>query len=166
MKKTLLLLLALATASLTMAQEEAHRYEIKSGIAHSETRLNDHVTPAVQYFDNFGDCETMIQRYDGYCQALAAHGLKIDERIIFNGHLPEMYSHHEVEKIIANFAFVPEAIVCANDDIALKCMRALMKKGLKCPNDIAVTGFDNEEALTQADPKLTTVSVHNQMLGK
>ena len=64
MKKTLLLLLALATASLTMAQEEAHRYEIKSGIAHSETRLNDHVTPAVQYFDNFGDCEAMIQTID------------------------------------------------------------------------------------------------------
>ena len=85
---------------------------------------------------------------------------------MFTKPLPETYSHSEVEKIINSFPYIPQAIVCANDDIALKCMRALMKKGLKCPNDVAVTGFDNEEALTQADPKLTTVMVHNQMLGK
>lgn len=56
--------MVLATASWTSAQETAHRYEIKSGIAHSETRLNEHVTPAVQYFDNYGDCEVMIQTID------------------------------------------------------------------------------------------------------
>ena len=60
-----------------------------------------------------------------------------------------MYSNAEVEKIVAGFAYMPEAIVCSNDDIALKCIRALAKKGLKCPTDVAVTGFDNEEVLTQ-----------------
>ena len=64
MKKTLLLIMMLATASLMTAQEEAHRYEIKSGIAHSETRLNEHVTPAVHYFDNYGNCEAMVQTID------------------------------------------------------------------------------------------------------
>lgn len=64
MKKTLLLIVLLATASLMMAQEETHRYEIKSGIAHSITRLNEHETPAVHYFDNYGDCEAMVQTID------------------------------------------------------------------------------------------------------
>ena len=111
-------------------------------------------------------CETVRQHYMGYCAALSENGMLIDKDIIFNSHLPEMYSNAEVEKIVAGFAYMPEAIVCSNDDIALKCIRALAKKGLKCPTDVAVTGFDNEEVLTQVEPRLTTVSIHHQMLGK
>lgn len=64
MKKLLLMIVMLSAASMMTAQETTHRYEIKSGIAHSVTRLNDHVTPAVQYFDNYGDCEAMVQTID------------------------------------------------------------------------------------------------------
>ena len=64
MKKLVIMIMVLATASITMAKETVHRYEIKSGVARSETRLNDHVTPAVQYFDDYGDCEAMIQTID------------------------------------------------------------------------------------------------------
>lgn len=46
------------------AQENAHRYEIKSGIAHCVTRLNEHITPAVQYFDDYGNLEALIQTID------------------------------------------------------------------------------------------------------
>ena len=65
MKKLLLIGLALlASAGTMMAQEEAHRYGIKSGIAHEVTRLNEHETPAVHYFDNYGDCEAVVQTID------------------------------------------------------------------------------------------------------
>lgn len=64
MKKTLLLITLLATAIFTMAQEEAHRYQVKSGILHEFTDLNGHITPAVRYFDNYGDCEALVQTID------------------------------------------------------------------------------------------------------
>ena len=64
MKKILLLILVLATASLTMAQEAEHRYQVKSGILREYTDLNGHITPAVRYFDNYGDCEAMVQTID------------------------------------------------------------------------------------------------------
>ena len=64
MKKLCLLIVMLSLASMMTAQEETHRYEIKSGMAHSVTRMNDHVTPAVQYFDDYGDCEAMVQTID------------------------------------------------------------------------------------------------------
>ncbi len=111
-------------------------------------------------------CESIRQRFSGYCSAMADNGVRVDPGIIFTKHLPEMYSHAEVEEIIGGFKYIPQAIVCSNDDIALKCIRALVRKGLKCPGDVAVTGFDNEEALTQAEPKLTTVLVQHQMLGR
>ncbi|MBR4392228.1 MAG: hypothetical protein IKT08_09025 [Bacteroidales bacterium] len=64
MKKTLLLIFALVVASMLTAQDEAHRYEVKSGILHEFTDLNGHITPAVRYFDNFGDVEAMVQTID------------------------------------------------------------------------------------------------------
>lgn len=65
MKKLLLIaMVLLTTIGLTMAQEKAHRYGIKSGIAHEVTRLNEHETPAVHYFDNYGDYETVVQTID------------------------------------------------------------------------------------------------------
>lgn len=64
MKKTLLLIFALAVASMLTAQDEAHRYQVKSGILHEFTDLNGHITPAVRYFDNYGDCEALVQTID------------------------------------------------------------------------------------------------------
>lgn len=63
MKKYLSLIVLLATAAIMKAQE-AHRYEIKSGIIQEFTELNGHVTPAVRYFDNYGDDEAMVQTID------------------------------------------------------------------------------------------------------
>jgi len=64
MKKLFLLIAVLMAASMTMAQEDAHRYEIKSGIAHGATILNDHATPSITYFDDYGAVESMVQTID------------------------------------------------------------------------------------------------------
>lgn len=64
MKKNLLLILALATVSIMMAQENTHRYEIKSGILQEYTDLNGHITNEVHYFDNYGDDEALVQTID------------------------------------------------------------------------------------------------------
>lgn len=111
-------------------------------------------------------CESMRERFDGYMDAMTSSGLTVDPSLLFTRRLPELFSDAEIENIIKGIKNMPEAIVCANDDIALKCMRALKKHGYSVPADVAITGFDNEESLTQADPKLTTVSVKHQMLGK
>ena len=64
MKKILILFLILATASFTIAQETNHRYEIKSGILQEYTDLKGHITKDVRYFDNYGDCEALVQTID------------------------------------------------------------------------------------------------------
>jgi len=62
--KNLLFAFMLIIALNATAQENAHRYGIKSGIAHSVTRLNEHETPTVQYFDDYGNLEAVIQTID------------------------------------------------------------------------------------------------------
>ncbi|MDE6964221.1 MAG: substrate-binding domain-containing protein, partial [Lachnospiraceae bacterium] len=59
----------------------------------------------------------------------------------------------------------PEAVVCGNDSIAKYLTQALRKKGVRVPEDVAVTGFDNDEE-DMLSPFFTTVNVDAKWLGK
>jgi LacI family transcriptional regulator len=112
-------------------------------------------------------CRTIADRYLGYISALQAAGIKIDESMIANNHPTyKFYKTVEVEKALNGFATMPEAIVCANDDIALDVIRCLRSRGFAVPQDVAVTGYDNVEGMAQVEPFLTTVRVGNQRLGR
>jgi LacI family transcriptional regulator len=112
-------------------------------------------------------CKTLNDRYQGYKSALHYSGIPLDEGIVANYHpANRFYKIAEVEAAINNFPYIPEAIVCANDDIALYVIRCLRAKGLSVPGDVAVTGYDNVESMSQVEPFLTTVRVGNQRLGR
>ncbi|MBN2509175.1 MAG: LacI family DNA-binding transcriptional regulator, partial [Spirochaetales bacterium] len=58
-----------------------------------------------------------------------------------------------------------DAIVAANDEMALGALKALKETGLRIPEDIVVTGFDDIEAALWVDPPLTTIRVDYKGLG-
>lgn len=59
----------------------------------------------------------------------------------------------------------PTAIVCVNDNYAIAVVMAAQKLGLRIPEDISVTGFDNIEASERLRPSLTTVNVPTAEIG-
>ena len=52
---------------------------------------------------------------------------------------------------------LPDAIVCANDQIAIGAIRELQAAGMRVPADIGVVGFDDMHASALFAPPLTTV---------
>ena len=62
--KNFLFTFLLFVALTVNAQENAHRYEIKSGILHEFADQNGHITHDVRYFDHYGDCEAIVQTID------------------------------------------------------------------------------------------------------
>lgn len=52
---------------------------------------------------------------------------------------------------------LPHAIVCASDTIAMMAIRALAERGLRVPDDVSVTGFDDVPLAAHTTPPLTTV---------
>ena len=112
-------------------------------------------------------CKTINDRYQGYLNALQSAGIGLDESIVATYHVQnKFYKTDEVDKALNSFQTLPEAIVCANDDIALDVIRCLRTKGLSVPQDVAVAGYDNVEGMSQVEPFLTTVRVGNQRLGR
>jgi LacI family transcriptional regulator len=61
---------------------------------------------------------------------------------------------------------LPDAIVCANDQMAIGTMRQLQAAGLRVPEDIAVTGFDDILHGALSTPSLTTVHQPMRLLGE
>ncbi len=53
----------------------------------------------------------------------------------------------------------PKLVVCANDETALGALRAMNEQGLRCPDDIALTGYDNIVNLDAASTPITTVQL-------
>jgi len=60
----------------------------------------------------------------------------------------------------------PTAIVCVNDFMATGVMRGLRDRGVRVPDDISVTGFDNVTLAEYADPPLTTVDIPRDEIGR
>lgn len=61
-----------------------------------------------------------------------------------------------VEEFIKNPDGLPEAIVCANDTMALTACDILMRHGIRVPEDVVVTGFDGIAREKYAAPRLST----------
>jgi DNA-binding LacI/PurR family transcriptional regulator len=59
----------------------------------------------------------------------------------------------------------PTAIVCVNDIMAVGALRELRDRGLRVPEDVSVTGFDNVKLSEFCYPALTTVHIPRDRIG-
>ncbi len=62
-----------------------------------------------------------------------------------------------VRSLLSSRRKLPEAIVCANDQTAIGVVSSLIDAGLRVPEDVAVTGFDDIPVSQHVHPPLTTV---------
>jgi LacI family transcriptional regulator len=61
---------------------------------------------------------------------------------------------------------LPDAVVCANDQMAIGVLQALGRAGVRVPADVAVTGFDDIFHGGLVEPTLTTVHQPMWLLGE
>lgn len=102
--------------------------------------------------------QTSYQRYQGYRQALAAHGIALDERLI--GQV-DVFTRAEgaqaVERILATGADF-DALFCFSDTLCFGAVYALAAHELSVPRDVALIGFDNIEEGKFSVPMFDTVN--------
>lgn len=116
--------------------------------------------------ENSSVYESMYDRYAGYLYAMRQAGIELEDSIV----LPDMQSDHfylpgTFDQIVETFKVLPEAMVCGNDEIAKRLTQVLRSKGYRIPEDVAVTGFDNDEE-GMLNPFFSTVNVNAKWMGK
>jgi DNA-binding LacI/PurR family transcriptional regulator len=68
--------------------------------------------------------------------------------------------------IIHNAKMLPRAVLCFNDDIAIGALKALKESWIKCPEEVAVIGYDGIERGKYVGPPLTTVRQPLERMGR
>ncbi len=58
------------------------------------------------------------------------------------------------------------AVVCVNDMMAVGVLRELRERGLRVPEDVSVTGFDDVNLAQFCHPALTTVHIPRDQIGR
>ena len=70
------------------------------------------------------------------------------------------------ETVLAAPGPLPTAIVCDDDILAAGACKAVRRRGLRVPDDISVTGFDDLALATAVEPELTTVHLPAEQVGE
>lgn len=95
-------------------------------------------------------------RIQGWRDAMAQHGLTVDEALIFPAGYSRQGGYDAGQRMIAS-SRVPRALFTSNEGQAIGCIRALSEHGLRVPHDVALVCFNGTEQSAFHVPTLTTV---------
>lgn len=109
-------------------------------------------------------------REKGFMDGLQANNLPDDPALRvtlpygYEGWIPPM--GEQGAHMLMGLPNPPDAIVCASDRLAIGVLQWLHQHGIRVPDDVAVTGFDNIPSSEFTIPPLTTVQVHKEYMGR
>ncbi|MBN2736412.1 MAG: GGDEF domain-containing protein [Spirochaetales bacterium] len=96
------------------------------------------------------------ERYETYLKCLNDYHLPFNEQLVYRGDL-QSDSGYQAMKSIWQLKKKPQAVVSANDVMALGALRFLQENNINCPLDIAVVGFDDIDESSFTTPPITTI---------
>jgi LacI family transcriptional regulator len=97
-----------------------------------------------------------VERRAGYEQALSGANLPVLPELIAEGEFT-IESGHRAAAQLLDLATRPTAIIASNDEMAAGTLWTAQQRGLKVPEDLSVTGFDDTPTATKTSPQLTVI---------
>lgn len=143
--------------SVTIAHEDGSRAVTEHLIELGHRRIG--------YVGNRSGQRAETERMGGYQQALRAAGIDFAAELAVEGDgRPE--AAIAVMDGLLQLSEPPTAVCCYNDTTALGAMQAIRARGLRVPEDVSVTGFDDLFFAMYLDPPLTTVRQPMRRMGE
>jgi DNA-binding LacI/PurR family transcriptional regulator len=106
------------------------------------------------------------QRHLGYEDAMRAAGLRPDRRLQIFAAGWQSSGGAEITHELLSMDRPPSAIMCGSDVLAVGAIQAAKARGLRVPDDVAVTGFDDFAFSSFIEPQLTTIRVPGYEMGQ
>jgi len=104
-------------------------------------------------------------RVSGYKEALQVRDIPVNQKLIVNCSPDVQGGYDAIYSILNNSDQKFSAIVASGDIMAIGAMRALNDRGLKVPDDVAISGFDDIAFAALVTPSLTTVRQPKYQIG-
>jgi len=149
---------------------EDYRYSIYHDDVDGSRQVTRHLIQLghkrIAYLGNSSSGRTTFDRLTGYQQEMAAAGYPI-----LPGFIHEVPGGGPEEGQLGAKHFLslgqrPSALVCYNDMMAIGALKGLQMAGVKVPQDVSITGFDNIVFSSFTNPPLTTFDQPKRFIGE
>lgn len=141
----------------TFSNEEGMRAQITH-------LVEEHGVKRIVFMGGTPDHVDSIARLETTRQVLKEHGLELKDEDIIYGEWGNTIPEITINKFADENNF-PDALVCANDIMAMSAMTAVFARGYSVPEDIIITGFDNISYGNHFYPALSTVDSNFEEIG-
>lgn len=121
--------------------------------------IGDHGFTDLRYMSGPFTSKDSPDRLAGFKQAMDEAGLEIKKNTVFEGNYWTNRGKRAMDFFIGEDGKYPQAIICANDYMAMSICEELNKRGLRVPEDVCVSGFDGIKEGELHSPSLTTVTI-------
>jgi signal transduction histidine kinase/DNA-binding LacI/PurR family transcriptional regulator len=101
--------------------------------------------------------EEAVARFEAYLDVLLAHDIPLDLQLTVEGNFMPEDGKVAVHILLDERKVEFDALVAANDNMAIAAMDELRRRNIAVPGQIAVVGFDDIEDASSTIPPLTTV---------
>ncbi len=121
-------------------------------------------------YNSFETVSSERSRFKGYCEAQIAGGISVDPALLYSttqsasaagdSDEEELVNRRRGEAAFSHFMSLenrPTCVVAVNDVLAIALMKAALAGGVRVPEDLSITGFDDLPAAAHVEVPLTTV---------
>ena len=128
--------------------------------------IQDHGYKRIAFIRGISGQIDAEQRFQAYQDELKAHSLRFDEALVVDGDYTTESGKDAIRVLLDERKLRVQAVVAANDSMAFGALEALQQRGIRVPDDVAVTGFDDLREAQVTGVPLTTVRQSFYTAGK
>ncbi len=143
--------------------------------------LMDHYTPVARLCDHLIDvhgCRDIaflggkkghphsVQRLNGYIDSMKSHGIPVRDDRIYHGNYWYDSGGEFARILMESPREMPEAVMCANDYMAIGLASELTDRGYRIPEHIAIVGYDSTEEGRTSPVPITSADIPASNCGR
>ena len=114
-----------------------------------------HKPKKIHYMNGMHDNEFSENRLNVFKSVLGEFDIPFNDDMVSYGDFWSLPAREATIKLIES-GNIPDAMVCANDSMAIAVCNAFKDYGYSVPEDVIVTGFDGIEDIYYAEPRITS----------
>ncbi len=127
--------------------------------------IEEHGMKEIAYLTGRQNHVHSIRRLEAYRAAMKDHNLPVNEDWVFYGDFWYFSGTHCAEALLRDKSHLPEAVVCANEPMAIGVGIGMEREGIRIPEDIAIMGYGTSEEGRKSPKPITSPYVPGDYYG-
>jgi len=119
----------------------------------------------IGYIGGDTSVQTGRERFNGFIKAMNEDNIPVNQKFLKEGDFSLAGGERSMKEMIVSGS-VPEALVVANDLMAIGALKVCQRKGMRIPQDIAIIGMDNTDMAICTTPELSSIDMKEEDIGR